>query len=410
MNNIKTVQEQHTAGPNAIGFDYQFYYFLYLALDLNPNEKIGFEVLDDIHIELPNGKIELLQTKHTVQKKIDGNIINLTERDIDLWKTINNWILFIQSSKSKINFLDNTVFRLVTNKSIDQNLFLQNILKFQKSEIKVKEFNHYLKNLLDTTDSDIKKYIENLYKLVDKQKKQFILNIDIISNPKSILDLIKKRLHKQIRRENKIDLVYNALYANIQEDKFLTIENRQHFVITFEDFNTKYNSCFDLAYDISSLPKRNLPIVYPENLESQIFIKQLNDIGEMLTDDEMIDYTTKMLSFVNNVRSWIDEDHIISREDKIKLEEEAFARWKVIFTSNYKKIKNKIALNAYLNESDKSSDIIDVANSCIDEIRRDILKVKNIEIGSDFSNGQYYLLSNEPRIGWHYEWEKKYKQ
>jgi hypothetical protein len=28
-----------------------------------------FEVLDDIHIVLANGSIELLQTKHTIQKK-----------------------------------------------------------------------------------------------------------------------------------------------------------------------------------------------------------------------------------------------------------------------------------------------------------------------------------------------------
>jgi hypothetical protein len=408
MNNIETIQEQHTAGPIAIGFDYQFYYFLYLALDLDPNEKIGFEVFDDVHIELPNGKIELLQTKHTVQKKPDGSIVNLTERDVDLWKTINNWILIIQGSKSQDNFLDNTKFRLVTNKSIDQNPFLQNVLRFQKSEIKMTEFNNYLNNLLETTEGEIKKDIEKLCKLVDKQKKQFLTNIDIISNPESIIGLIKQRLYKQIRRENKIDLVYNALYANIQKDKFLTIENRQKFTITFEDFNTKYDSCFDLAYDISNLPRRDFTLLYPEDIKSQIFIRQLNDIGEMLTEDEMMNYTTKMLSFLNNIRSWIDEDHIVSRDDQVNLENEAIARWEVAFTTNYKKIKAKLINKP--NSHTLESEINEIANDCIDEIRKEILKIKNFEIGTDFSNGQYYLLSNEPRIGWHYEWKKKYKQ
>jgi hypothetical protein len=29
MAEVKPIQEQHTAGPIAMGFDYQFYYFMY---------------------------------------------------------------------------------------------------------------------------------------------------------------------------------------------------------------------------------------------------------------------------------------------------------------------------------------------------------------------------------------------
>ena len=31
MDETKSIQEQHTAGAQAIGFDYQFYYFMLLA-------------------------------------------------------------------------------------------------------------------------------------------------------------------------------------------------------------------------------------------------------------------------------------------------------------------------------------------------------------------------------------------
>lgn len=34
MDEVTLKQEQHTAGPQSIGFDYQFYYFLFLALEL----------------------------------------------------------------------------------------------------------------------------------------------------------------------------------------------------------------------------------------------------------------------------------------------------------------------------------------------------------------------------------------
>ena len=129
------VNEEHAADTKLIGFDYQFLYFLYLILDLNTGEKLGFEILDDIHIECPNGNIVLLQTKHTVQKNAKGDQINLTERDSDLWKTINNWILFIEASEEIETFLIKTSFKLVTNKSIKTNLFIENILKFQAKKL-----------------------------------------------------------------------------------------------------------------------------------------------------------------------------------------------------------------------------------------------------------------------------------
>ena len=154
------INDNHTAGPQLIGFDYQFLYFMYLTLDLSHGQKIGFEILDDIHIELSNGNIELLQTKHTIQKTVKGENINLTERDSDLWKSINNWILFMEASGNIDKYLGQTSFKLVTNKSILDNPFLNNVLKFKKEEISVKEFSDYIVDLYNNTSSiDIKAQI-----------------------------------------------------------------------------------------------------------------------------------------------------------------------------------------------------------------------------------------------------------
>ncbi|NOU61776.1 hypothetical protein [Marinifilum caeruleilacunae] len=96
MTKKNKVIEQHTAGPQAIGFDYQFYYFMYLSLQLIPGQKIGFEVKDDIHIDTPSGQI-LYQTKNSVLKNSEGETQNLTLMDIDLWKTLSNWTEIIKS-------------------------------------------------------------------------------------------------------------------------------------------------------------------------------------------------------------------------------------------------------------------------------------------------------------------------
>ena len=403
------INNEHTAGPQLIGFDYQFYYFMYLILDLNSGEKIGFEVLDDIHIELANGNIELLQTKHTVQKTPKGEIVNLTERDSDLWKTISNWILFLNNSADKDEYLNKTVFKLVTNKSINNNTFFNNIIKFQRKQIKIKEFSDYIKNLHSNTDSlDIKRQIESLKKLNEKKKSKFLNQIQIISEPENIINLIKKRIYKFIRKEERVEDVYNSLFSNMQLDKYLTIIDRKKFEISCEDFSRRYGNCFDFAYEKTVLPKRELNLIYPKDLKSQTFIKQLVDIGETFESDsdDILRYTTAMLKTFNSLNDWKENGDILSTQI-IALDDDGIFIWNRIFKERYRDYKSKIESGEI---SHDETLIKQIAIECISEVRKEKLKLKNDELNEELSNGQFYILSNEPKIGWHIDWEKKYKK
>ena len=403
------INNDHTAGPQLIGFDYQFYYFMYLILDLNSGEKIGFEVLDDIHIELANGNVELLQTKHTVQKTPKGEIVNLTERDSDLWKTISNWILFLNNSADKDEYLNKTVFKLVTNKSINNNTFFNNIIKFQRKQIKIKEFSDYIKNLHSNTDSvDIKRQIESLKKLNEKTKSKFLNQIQIISEPENIINLIKKRIYKFIRKEERVEDVYNSLFSNMQLDKYLTIIDRKKFEISCEDFSRRYGNCFDFAYEKTVLPKRELNLIYPKDLKSQTFIKQLVDIGETFESDsdDILRYTTAMLKTFNSLNDWKENGDILSTQI-IAFDDEAIFIWNRIFKERYRDYKSKIESGEI---SHDETLIKQIAIECISEVRKEKLKLKNDELNEELSNGQFYILSNEPKIGWHIDWEKKYKK
>lgn len=403
------INNEHTAGPQLIGFDYQFYYFMYLILDLNPGEKIGFEVLDDIHIELANGSIELLQTKHTIQKTPKGEIVNLTERDSDLWKTISNWILFLNNSEDKDEYLNKTVFKLVTNKSINNNTFFENIIKLQRKEIKINAFSDYIKNLYANTDSEyIKSQIGSLKKLDNKTKSKFLNQIQIISEPENIINLVKKRIHKLIVKEERVEDVYSSLLSNMQLDKFLTIIDRKKFEISFEDYSRRYGTCFDYAYEKTVLPKRELNLILPKDLKSQTFIKQLIDIGETFESDtdDILRYTTAMLKTFNSLNDWKDNGDILSTQI-IAFDEDAIFIWNRIFKDRYRDYKSKINRGEILHDEIL---IKQIAIECMSEVRKEKLKLKNDELNEELSNGQFYILSNEPRIGWHIDWEKKYKK
>lgn len=401
------IHTEHTAGAQLIGFDYQIFYFLYLSLDLNPEEKLGFENLDDIHIEFPDGNLELLQLKHTTQTNAAGEKVNLTERDIDLWKTVSNWVSFINASTDPEQYINKTSFKIVTNKGTEGHPFFSNILKLQSGAVSMNDINTYLSTLAaGTADIALKQKMDDLIKLKQKIKKKFLLKVSIVFDRENIVDLIKKRIYKIIRRPEKIDDVFNAFYANVQIDKFLSIADKKSFSITFEDFAKKYKTCFDLAYGTNNLPIRNLPLIYPEDLKSQIFIRQLIDIGETDEDEEILNYTTAMLKFFNQVKDWVDEGDMLET-DKANLDNDTTIRWQRIFKEKYRAVRNRIQAGSSI--EDLEEEIKGLAVECVNEMRREKLTIKNNELTEEFSNGQFYLLSNEPKIGWHLDWEKKYK-
>ena len=156
------LQETHTAGPQAIGFDYQFYYFMYLAIELKQGQKIGFEVKDDVHIDKHDGTTILYQTKHTIVKNTDGDLQNLTTLDVDLWKTLSNWVDFINADGKNSSFLNENSFILVTNKSDNNNDFIATLNLFKsdndidKVSLKINELEN------KTKDVTLKKYLKKV--------------------------------------------------------------------------------------------------------------------------------------------------------------------------------------------------------------------------------------------------------
>ena len=189
MDETKSIQEQHTAGAQAIGFDYQFYYFMLLALELRHGQKVGFEVKDDVHIDKADGTTILFQTKHSVLTSSNGAIQNLTTLDSDLWKTLSNWTNFIK--KGKENYLNKHSFVLATNKNENSNQFINALHQFKIDE----DIDNILAKLNDiktkTKDETLQKYIENLISLDKTKLSSFLSKISIETGVDEIIKRIK---------------------------------------------------------------------------------------------------------------------------------------------------------------------------------------------------------------------------
>jgi hypothetical protein len=402
MSKLTELQEKHTAGPQVAGFDYQFFYFMLIALELKPGEKVGFEVKEDVHIEKQDGTTVLFQTKHTIATGTDGTA-NLTTLDSDLWKTLSNWADMI---KADAVILTTYWFKLVTNKSEGTNKFIDLL-----SELKHNDKADILERLREinasTVDTTLKKYIKNVLSLGIRKIKIFFSKLSIETNVDDVIITIKRKIFERTYNSDIVDTIFESLSSNMGIAKYTDIRDRKKFEITFEEFVKKFGKCFTPAFEKKPLPARRFPIHLPDNIEEQLFIKQLIDIGELPSGSkDAIDYTSQMLQSLQYI-SYLSEDNIMLPTDIEDFQEESILRWRNHFKEKYREIKKKLSAGASADEL--NDEIKTLAISLVDFIRRENLTIDGRALGIGLSNGHYYALSNTPMIGWHLDWENKYK-
>src|SRR5690606_34404976 len=138
------------------------------------------------------------------------------------------------------------------------------------------------------------------------------------------------------------DSIYDKLYSNLQSAKYLEIKDKNKFEISFEDFTKKFGKCFKIASEEKPLPKRNFPVLLPENLENQTFIQQLLDIEEVQSGSNYIrDYTTQMLVFLRHFTYWSDEEHFILLTDIDDFNKNSIQIWLNAFREKYRQIERQ---------------------------------------------------------------------
>jgi hypothetical protein len=402
MNELSNLQKSHTAGAQDLGYVYQFYYFVLLALKLGLGHKIGFEVKDDIHIDKDDGTTVLFQAKHTIYENQ-----NLTTLDVDLWKTLSNWAGFIKAGDK--NFLEKHSFVLVTNKNEGNNEFIDTLSSFKANQ----DINVVLSKLNElkdrTVDKTIKKYISSVCSMGKPKIKQFVTNFTIESID-NIIEQIKSVILDQIRGEERlVQPIYEKLIADIHKTKYLEIKGKNEFEISREEFDRKFRRCFYDAYKDKPLPTRHVPALLPENLEEQIFIKQLLDIGEIENGSPRItEYTTHMLKALNSFSYWMENGYVLPTEMD-DFEKNNILMWNSEFYSKYRRIRGLIKEGKSISELE--NDIRNLGIELVDYLRRQDLSILTYPaLGLEISNGHFYALSDELKIGWHYDWENKYKK
>ncbi|PFR94858.1 hypothetical protein [Priestia megaterium] len=420
----KTIQEKVAAESKSIGFDYQYYYFFYALLKLESGESLGYEVRDDVHIEKTNGEQILIQLKHSVETKADGSIINLSEKDIDLWKTVSNWIDMINDKSEQrttesiqLKYINNTHFILITNKPISKsNKFLEELVFYQEGAVELDQLKKTL-TIISTPSkgkkiSTVDTYIKKLLQQEDKWLAAFFNRLSIKPNMDELIELIKMRIKEKNVSESRVEDVYSAIDSRLRKLIFEDVKKGKKIVIDFSEYYKLFTKYFELGRS------RKLPIRlnYPkqatvQNPENHTSIKQLIDI-EIISpqdydyDDTIVEIFICKYLMHNNLERWL-QDVDITEEQKHNFEQEAIKNWSNKFNSTYSRVKRRLR-NNNIDEFDQD-ELLDLAAQCYYATLELSLLIDETELDIRMSNGFFYLLSDRPSIGWYYNWKDRYK-
>jgi len=405
MSKLKTHFEKTAAESKSIGFDYQYYFFLWKVLLLKPNESVGLEVKDDVHTDLGNNHQILYQLKHTIKKNPKGVLANLTTSDLDMWKTLSNWSKVISDTndgrgtiQTQLNFIEKTSFVLASNKSSNKsNKVVSIISQLQRGTKNENDIRTYFQSIEKSTiNSDLKIYIKDVLSLDIRVLEHFLLNAFFHLDDDDIITKCRLAIKAKMIPLEKIEKAFNAIDSSIRADNFLQVKQGVKIEIKFDDLYIKYRRQFDI-YRNGSLDVQEYKGVLPDSLENQVFIKQLVEVGFVQNGDfeRITKLTLFKLKLLTNLNDWKLDGNVTDTEIE-RFKSNAWNLWDTEFRIQY---VGNIAEEEY---NKKGLEVLRT-------VLREGLKLAEQDLDVDLCHGNFYSLSDEPVIGWRKDWEKHKK-
>jgi len=377
------------ADDKLIGFVYQFYYFVLTLLKMSKDDTVGFEVQEDVHKEV-KGELTLYQLKHTIQTTASNLPKNLTTSDTDLWKTLSLWIDIIKKETDKEDFIKNTKFVFVSNKSDNQeNTFLTKHTTFISTD-NFTELDYFLRQYRDNTSETNKSYLQNIYDF--NLKNLFFKNVVFDLNLDNIINEVKDELqYGKTIRVSRIDNLFHELIGILKEDFFNKVKNKEPFEFTGEEFYWKTVASFGKAKS-ERLPFQDLESYSKDTeVKDMVFAKQLLDIG--FDDAKMYESDYYRLLIETNLKK-LHQDGEITKNEIERFEKNTIEEC------------NAYAEEAYLEEENRDTKTAKKLFLNLMKINLDLAGQK-LE-WKEASKGQFISVSNIPKIGWKHDWESEY--
>lgn len=399
--------EKTAADKKSLGFEFQDFVYIEKLIELRQGQTLGLELYDDIHVEtILDGYVKellLIQVKHSI------DLGNVTDRDIDLWKTIYNWLKLIPELP-----IDSVLtFQLYTNKALNNQTFVS-LLKAPRQNIQAildhiretaKEVSEVeSRKKPEETVNPIAKYVKYVSETCDEELKFLFKRFEFHSDTSSIIARISSALLHLSIPAACLDETRKHVIGAFKESKFSKIIKGEKVVITYDDFR------IDMGFDRIIRSARANPIEFDRFVDlyynyqrsdklcfaSSKFHEQLQDIG--VDNDEIVDRGIEMM-LAEQFMTSLQEAGSFSASENSRLENKAITDWQLLHRQSHRRIK----------QGDENGHL-QASLDCYDTTMTSSLKVSDVELPKNLSCGTYIKLSNIPLIGWRKDWQGKFKE
>lgn len=399
---MSKISDYTALGP-LVGFVYQIYYFLSRLLTIQDGETVSLEKIDDVGSETGE-KRTYFQLKHSINSKPSA-VKRMTERDTDLWKTLNMWVSIVKKQGDEAvqrQWIANSEFVLVSNKNAENNRFFELVEAYKEDDSNWDELEKFVNN---QAAKDSKKESEgeekkNIY-LYTKNVNDYALKKELLKHVTVEFesdDELREKINREIQYKKFVPekRVSDMRYILIGEITDSVVKGVTSY--TMESFAEASAALFNDMRTRKFIPL-NRKVELPVRPMEQTFVKQLQGVDDPLCDDpkEIVRMTEQKLRFENDYHA---ANEASGAQMQRQFEENMHTEWKNIFVRKNRKVN-------FMSGEEK---IREAGWEVLDEVKGVHLKYDQDEIGLAESNGCYYHFSDgeTPQIGWRVDWETLY--
>lgn len=390
-----------TAAPQALGYIYQLRYALYVLLSGAEESEVSVEKADDIAID-KGDSYQVLQLKRI------NKSIAITDRSLELWKTIRVWSELIKSGQVNLSI---TKFFLVSTSNVpeDSIAYLLRSGKFRNHELA------YQKLIIESvsnqnaklTKDTLLKCFDSFKSLGENNQKKLVESIEVLDAALDIFDVpteIQKRFFTSVRREYR-----KALYERLEGWWFDKMINHLGNT-TSEKAIPRYEVEDKIADLAEQFQPEALPIDFfgkfpeiPSDADGRMFVIQLSEIevSSQRIEKAVQDYYKAVAQ-----RSRWARDGLLFGDELEKFDAKLVDEWE----------RFSLALLDDVSDKENEKDLKKCGQKIFNhmELNTDHLRIREKVSESYVKSGSYHILADNlngnPRVWWHPLFMQKIKK
>ena len=368
-----------SAGGQYLGYSLQLGRLLALLLEGQRSAHVSLERLGDVSVE-SDGNVAKIEE----HKSRTSGANPITDRAIDLWKTIRNWMDLIEGRSD----LDEAEFHLHTNQPFSSRLATRMHAAKDPSEARslIRDIVSYFG---ETPPGErLRKYVEPV---LDQSRRttfckvihNFHLSHGSGSSQNDLLDLLRRTV---VPEGHLTDVLHSLLgWLKLVTDTHL--EQNEAAVVSVADFRTELTATVRRLDRQTVLNSYSLAPTEPDverELQSRTFVRQLDLVDE-----------------TNDVKIRAVRHYLRARADRVQ-----WARQALVHRSDFEDLEadlegvwtNKRAI-VTIRDSDRPE--AEQGRLLLHDCLQHRCRLQGMETPSYFTAGSFHSLADEQTVGWH---------